>query len=803
MIKREWKHIFHNAWIIIVLIAIILIPSIYATVFLGSMWDPYGNTESLPVAIVNEDQKVHYQGQTLDVGNDLVDNLKENNSLDFHFTDKQSAENGLKNGDYYMILTIPKDFSANATTLFDSQPKKMELQYTTNPETNYIATKISDTAVSKIKEEVADEVTKTYTKTIFEQLGTLSSGLQDAVNGTDELETGVKKLLDGNNVISSNLNTLANSTITFQSGSDTLTKGIREYTNAVSMLSDGVSALENGTKSMEAASPSLQDGITKLDQGADSLNQGISSYLQGAEQVSLGVKKLSENSDTLNKGTDQLSNGLSQLSNSHSQVVSGLESLQQSLSSGSSSLDQYMNVYTQLQQINTTLADVMKNNGITKTTLDELKQKGIIDETIYQAILSILPENGLPSFEEMLITMQKSLHSAESGVQTLTEGSKQIQSGIEQTAGTVQKQLQPGIQAYTEGVSAIQSGLQSLTDNNGSLQNGSSQLTEGIHDLSKQTPALLSGIHDLHNGATQLNQGATAILLNNDKLNSGSEQLTQGASQLSDGAKQLADGSLTLQSGLQSAKDGVSVLHSGLQDGAKQTQMKTNDDTYSMISSPVQVNNKEMSIVENNGHAMAPYMMSVALYVAGMAFVLMYPLRNYIKQAKNGFRYWLSKASVMYSISTIAAILLVASLQLFNNFHPQNLLMTYIFAIVVSAAFMSIICLLNLTTGFIGDFLLLVFMIINLGGSAGTYPIETANGLYNAIHAFVPYTYSVDGFRKTISLANPSLQNEILVFLGIFVVCSALTILYFQFKNKEDEHLVPQAFESQHTTEEA
>lgn len=101
-----------------------------------------------------------------------------------------------------------------------------------------------------------------------------------------------------------------------------------------------------------------------------------------------------------------------------------------------------------------------------------------------------------------------------------------------------------------------------------------------------------------------------------------------------------------------------------------------------------------------------------------------------------------------------------------------------------------------MTTGYIGDFLLLVFMIINLGGSAGTYPLETSSVFYKAIHAFMPYTYSVNGFRKVISMASASLTTEIWVFIGIFIVCSLLTILYFQIKNKEDKHLIPQAFEN-------
>ena len=149
MLKQEWKSLFHNKILLLVVIVIALIPAIYAGLFLASMWDPYGNVDKLPVAIVNEDEPAEYGDTTLTVGEQLVDNLKENDSLAFNFVDEDVANEGLKNGTYYMVITIPKDFSANAATMMDEQPQKMILNYETNPGTNYIASKLSETALGK------------------------------------------------------------------------------------------------------------------------------------------------------------------------------------------------------------------------------------------------------------------------------------------------------------------------------------------------------------------------------------------------------------------------------------------------------------------------------------------------------------------------------------------------------------------------------------------------------------------------------------------------------------------------------
>ena len=246
MVRQEWKNIFHNAWIIVVIIAIIAIPSIYSCVFLGSMWDPYGNTGEIPVAVVNEDKEVTYNDSSLAVGEELVKNLEDNDSMNFHFVNAEDANKGLEKGDYYMVITIPENFSKNATTLLDDQPQKMILNYTTNPGTNYIASKMDDSAIAKIKAEVSSSVTKTYAQTIFEQIGTLSDGLGEASDGTNKLSDGVNQLVDGNHTISDNLKVLASSSLTFKDGADTLNKGLKDYTDGVLTVHKGVYTLKNG-----------------------------------------------------------------------------------------------------------------------------------------------------------------------------------------------------------------------------------------------------------------------------------------------------------------------------------------------------------------------------------------------------------------------------------------------------------------------------------------------------------------------------------------------------------------------------
>ena len=138
--------------------------------------------------------------------------------MDFHFVNSKEANKGLKDGDYYMVITIPSNFSKNATTLLDKNPKKMVLNYTTNPGTNYVASKMDDSAIAKIKAEVSASVTKTYAETIFTSIGTMSDGFAEASDGTQQLSDGMTQLEDGNKTISDNLKVLASSSLTFKDG---------------------------------------------------------------------------------------------------------------------------------------------------------------------------------------------------------------------------------------------------------------------------------------------------------------------------------------------------------------------------------------------------------------------------------------------------------------------------------------------------------------------------------------------------------------------------------------------------------
>lgn len=843
MIKQEWAYLRKNKILLLVFLAIIAIPTIYTTLFLGSMWDPYGKVDHLPVAIVNEDKAVTYNGKKLEVGKEMVDSLKDNDSLDFHFVSSKKAKTGLKDGTYYMVITIPENFSANASTVLDEHPKKMELDYETNPGTNYIASKLSETAFNKIRTNVADTVTKTYTETVFDQIVAVGDGMTEAADGSGQIADGTSQLADGNNTITTNLNVLANSSLTFKDGADTLHIGLKQYTDGVAQLTDGSSQLKAGLATLNSGSSSLADGASQLADGSAALTAGLNQYTNGVSSAKSGALKLTANSESLTTGalklqagtnqlvekSDSLNNGITAVSDNIGTIISSIDALSSSAapstpetttevttqttdtSDASSNASDTSEALSDASSQNQALVSAIENSSLSEEEKASLKalasdtQSSIesaatsasaTKESIAQISTSKTvttsassPSNAasadsLAELRAGLVTIKNAIDDKDTGlaagIRSYTNGVAQLQAGLNGDGTSANLGLVKGITAYTEGVSTLNTGLTTLTDNSSSLTSGAGSLSTGLAALKQQTPALTSGIGQLYSGAGQLDAGAKTLRSNSSALTSGSSQLSDGAGQISDGAAALADGSATLGSGISQVKDGAETLSSSLSDGADEVnEIHADDETIEMFSSPVDENSSKLTDVKNNGHGMAPYMMSVALWVAGIAFSIMYPLTKYHDRLKSGFSWWASKASVLLVLSIADALLMIGCLHFFNGFTPKEMGKTMFVASLASLAFMSMMYFFNAALGKVGSFLMLIYMVVQLAGSAGTYPVQLSGSFVPNIHAFLPFTYTVDAFRSTIA-GGTSITPCIIVLTIMILVFSLLTVLLFE-----------------------
>lgn len=877
---KEWKAIFKKPTFIIVMIGISLIPALYNIIFLSSMWDPYGKLSDLPVAVVNNDKETSYNGNSMSIGKDMVSNLKENKTLDFHFVDEEEGKKGLEDGDYYMVVTLPSDLSEKAASILTDHPEQMQIDYQTSSGHSFIASKMSDSAMTQLKQNVSTNVTETYTKALFNKMIDLKDGMSQAASGSEKLTDGANQLVAGSQTLTTNLHSLADSSLTFSNGTEQFTKGLSAYVSGVEQLHLGlgnfnsglvtytgaVSQLDSGLGQLSSKSPELVRGINQLYTGVESytggvsqlnagLNQfssGVSAYTNGVRNLATGANQLSNQSATLRMGVEQLSEGIQELSSKLdasskqrdqiNQLSSGLNQLNQAIQnidvgdtkqldsvlSSIASLSNQMLASAQSEKA-TTLANIQSTAAYQSLTSEQ--QAEISASVSQNSTDSIQSAQSIVALVQGLQGSLENLQNQSSNLSTLKNQANQVlplastsltglSSGLTEIQGAVTSKLVPdsqsiasGVNAYTTGVDKVSQGASQLSEKNATLTGSldqlvsgsttltqkSSNLTAGVGQLVEKTPELVSGIEKLSTGSNQLNQKSQELIAGVDKLQSGSSQLADkssqlisgasqlesGANKLADGAGKLAEGGTKLTSGLEGLQTGAASLGQGLGNASDQLKSaSTESKNAEILSNPLNLSKTDNDQVHVNGIAMAPYMISVALFVAAISTNMIFAKLPSGRHPESRWAWLKSRAEINGIIAVLAGILVYGGVHLIG-LTANHEMKTFILIILTSLVFMSMVTALTTWNSRIGAFFSLILLLLQLASSAGTYPLALTNDFFRAINPWLPMSYSVSGLRQTISMTG-NIHHQVIFLAVILVLFIGLGMLAYQSKKMEE-----------------
>ena len=878
---KEWKAIFKKPTFIIVMIGISLIPALYNIIFLSSMWDPYGQLSDLPVAVVNNDKEASYNGNTMAIGKDMVSNLKENKTLDFHFVDEEEGKKGLEDGDYYMVVTLPSDLSEKAASILTDHPEQMQIDYQTSSGHSFIASKMSDSAMTQLKQSVSTNVTETYTKALFNKMIDLKDGMSQAASGSEKLTDGANQLVAGSQTLTTNLHSLADSSLTFSNGTEQFTKGLSSYVSGVEQLHLGlgnfnsglvtytgaVSQLDSGLGQLASKSPELARGINQLYTGVESytggvsqlnagLNQfssGVSAYTNGVGSLATGANQLSNQSATLRMGVEQLSEGIQQLSSKLdassgkkdqiNQLSSGLNRLNQAIQnidvgdtkqldsvlSSIASLSNQMLASAQSEKA-TTLANIQSTAAYQSLTSEQ--QAEISASVSQNSTDSIQSAQSIVALVQGLQGSLEKLQNQSSNLSILKNQANQVlplastsltglSSGLTEIQGAVTSKLVPasqsitsGVNEYTAGVDKVSQGASQLSEKNSTLTGSldqlvsgsttltqkSSNLTAGVGQLVEKTPELVSGIEKLSTGSNQLNQKSQELIAGVDKLQSGSSQLADkssqlisgasqlesGANKLADGAGKLAEGGTKLTSGLEGLQTGVASLGQGLGNASDQLKSaSTESKNAEILSNPLNLSKTDNDQVPVNGIAMAPYMISVALFVAAISTNMIFAKLPSGRHPESRWAWLKSRAEINGIIAVLAGILVYGGVHLIG-LTANHEMRTFILIILTSLVFMSMVTALTTWNSRIGAFFSLILLLLQLASSAGTYPLALTNDFFRAINPWLPMSYSVSGLRQTISMTG-NIHHQVIFLAVILALFTGLGMLAYQPKKMEED----------------
>ena len=315
IMKKDYHDVFKNPIVIFTLIAILILPSLYAVLNIQACWNPYDNTKELDFAIANIDQGATYNGENFNVGNSLVEDLKKNNDFNWQFVSESDLRKGVKNGTYYAGIVVPKNFSKSVVSITTDNPNSAKLEYVVNRKTNPMASRLSDSAAKEVYNKMNREIVEFINLAAYGKLGDLQSSLASGANqmssGANQLSSGASQVQSGAGQVQSGSAAVKSGAGQVQSGAGQVQSGAKELNNAAAASGQSSNPLVSGSVKLANSSSQLAGASGQVAKGSVSLADGSVKLANGASSVAGGASQLADGALSLAAGSELLANSAS------------------------------------------------------------------------------------------------------------------------------------------------------------------------------------------------------------------------------------------------------------------------------------------------------------------------------------------------------------------------------------------------------------------------------------------------------------------------------------------------------------
>lgn len=830
--KKVKQFFAHRPLATVIMVGVaVLAPLMYSLSFIKSVWNPYGGARNLPVAVVNNDRAVEYQGRLLRVGDQTVDQLRKNHQLKWQFVNSHQAKEGMDNHRYYTVVTIPRDFSRHAASVMNHHPQKMVLKYQTNDSKNYLAETISEIGVGQLNSQIRSTVTKAYANVLFHDLRKLHGGMNQAADGAQQLSSGMAAMQDGTNRYVLGVSQVNNGLQTLQvkvtplatvakqmaAGGQRLADGVTTYTGAVGQLAHGLSTLAANSGTLNNGMSQFQGGLSTLSSNSKSLRQGAAQLDQGTQQLNGAVSQSMSQFDL--HGIMQTMDQAQQLKANLVNLQNGLGQAQSALAAAGQSAQQLQATTGKLDSVAAqlgNLAGVAQNDGQIAQSNAAIAQKAkaLADQTSDNNAKATLGEiaatagqdaqvakSNADTIKGMGSTLQ-SLNQLKTGLSTMEQQLGQLSrmQSVLASANTTMRQAN-GLLADLDGYRSTINGLSGTTDQlqkatqkiatgATTLNGGVDRYSRGVDQAAASTSQLRNGLGQYTTGVGQASAGASQLTANSGQLQAGAGQLAgalgqlngqvpsliNGVNKLANGTQQLAANSPAMISGMGLLGTGAGRLSMALLNGAHQlNQQQPGKKTAGMFATPTLLKHSRYSRVPNYGHALAPFIMGTGLFIGVLIFTLEFPSSRILDREKNRLAVTLHELAVAVVTSVLMVIVQNAGLVL-AGLHVQHPMQLLWIGICYTFAQMAIMQAFTIILGRFGTIIGLLLFVAQLGGAGGMFPMEVTNRFFNVIHPWLPMTYAINGFRQAITggFGAAYVNSNALILLGFALVFYAI-----------------------------
>ena len=687
--QNDIREIFRKTRTWIVIIGLILLPSMYAWPNILSAWDPYGHTNNIKVAVVTEDSGAEVSGQKVNLGENLVEGLKNNKNLDWQFvSNKQEAEEGVRIGDYYASIVIPKNFSEDLTSVSRGFPKKATIEYTVNEKINAISPKITNSGASAIANNISKSFVEIANGVIFEKLHEAGIKFEQNLPSIEKMKEEIFKLNDN----------------------------FSNYENVVSEL------------------------IGKTEQGQKILNT-IQQTLPDIDRFATNSIMLADKADITINNIQSFNEKLLPLISNHLKVV-------EDVSGEANSLAQ------KIQSKPDNVEETKEKLKLLNTRLEAAEERLRVVKNIFEYLNELSGEN-------ILQNQLNKINTLENDLTKVKEVNNKIYTNID-NYDEIADDIKKDFVDRTKRINEISTNIDNrLNDDIAPLV--AKVLTKADININEISKLIIGAQNELPEVEAKILSTEVKIQRAHAKLITIQKELPEAKGKI----KKLTEEIKKAEAGTN-----TNMLFNLLKVDYKQQ--------AEFFANPVQLSENKLYHIKNYGSAMTPFYTVLSIWVGALLMSSLLTTKvedeeGKYKPCEKYFGRWI----LFLVISLFQTLVITLGDMYVLGTQAVSPYRFVFYGLLISALFSSIIYTIVHLLGNVGKAICIILLVLQLGSSGGTFPIQMTSSFFQALYPKVPFTYSIGLLREAVGgVYIPAAQRDMKILLiGIVITLISGTIL--------------------------
>ena len=463
---RDVKRVLRNPIALVVVLGMAVIPSAYAWYVVAANWDPYNNTASMKVAVANDDKGDDSAvAGKLDVGAQVVDQLKDNHELGWEFTDKESAINGVYEGRYWAALVIPENFSEDFASVFTGHFTQPSLDYYVNEKPSSIAPKVTDAGAQAVQKAIDENFVETVAEKVVDTTQAAGSyaeqkGDESERSLTAGLKTAHSTVIDTEAALTSLQDTVKEARRSVGHAAETVAGLQDDVPHLLEAIGESKDLLAETRKAADTDGTSLAknavDGALKLSAAATGAQQALGTVTGAVTQAESQTKASLQEAQALLAANEKLVASLASEADANPSVADALAQAQTDGKDLEKTVSALASLADSLDATNTAL-------GQEATALDQAAQKGAasLQDTAKSFQSSVLPS--LSASLDDLVEACGTLQGALTGLKPALSQAHTLLQELDGTLGTAEDSLGTTATSLTSMEESLDHTLKDLT----------------------------------------------------------------------------------------------------------------------------------------------------------------------------------------------------------------------------------------------------------------------------------------------------------------------------------------------------